>query len=198
MKCLPESFYLSNNVVQISQALLGKVLETNISNRKTSGVIVETEAYAGKHDRASHSYQNKKTQRNSAMFENGGHIYVYLCYGIHTLFNVVTNSKNNPQAVLIRAIEPIKGVQHMLKRRKMRKLSTNLTSGPGNLCQALGISLLHNKFKLQGPEIAIYDEGIKVSEHSIIAAPRIGIDYAGKDVLNPWRFSIKSNPWCSK
>ena len=198
MKCLPESFYLSNNVVQISQALLGKVLETNISNRKTSGVIVETEAYAGKHDRASHSYQNKKTQRNSAMFKDGGHAYIYLCYGIHSLFNVVTNIKGTPQAVLIRAIEPVNGIEQMLKRRKMKKLSTNLTSGPGKLCQALGISLQHNKVSLQGPNISVYDSGITVSRSSIIACPRIGVDYAGKDALKPWRFYIKLNPWHSK
>tara|TARA_B100001750_G_C15483198_1_gene586777 strand:- start:37 stop:633 length:597 start_codon:yes stop_codon:yes gene_type:complete len=198
VKCLPESFYLSNNVVQISQLLLGKVLETKINNKTTSGIIVETEAYSGQNDKASHSYKNKKTQRNSAMFENGGHTYIYLCYGIHALFNVVTNIKEIPQAVLIRSIEPVKGAQHMLKRRGMKKISTHLTSGPGKLCQALGISLQHNKVSLQGPNISIYDSGITISRSSIIACPRIGVDYAGKDALKPWRFYIKSNPWRSK
>ena len=197
-KIVKRSFYLSDNIIKVSKGLLGKIIETNINNQKTSGIIVETEAYAGTRDRASHSYQNKMTPRNEMMFKNGGSSYIYMCYGLHALFNVVTNSSNCPQAVLIRAIAPISGIKYMLKRRDMKKLSHNLTSGPGKLSQALGLTLKENGLTLQGPTIRVYDVEKKIANQDIIASPRVGVDYAGKDALNPWRFRIRKNPWCSK
>ena len=195
---LKKEFYLNPDLIKVSKSLLGKIIETNINNKKTSGVIVETEAYAGLDDKASHAYKNKLTRRNQKMFDCGGISYVYICYGIHTLFNVVANSSSYPQAVLIRAIEPILGIKYMLKRRDMQKLSHNLTSGPGKLSQALGLTLKENGLTLQGPTIRIYDVEKKIANQNIIASPRVGVDYAGKDALNPWRFRVRKNPWCSK
>ena len=137
-KVLPLSFYVSDDTLNISKHLLGKLLVTKINEEKTAGIIVETEAYLGINDKASHSYNNIKTKRNDAMFAKGGIAYIYLCYGIHNMFNIVTNNKHEPQAVLIRAVEPVIGVPTMLKRRKMNQLSYKVTSGPGKLTQALG------------------------------------------------------------
>ena len=198
LKILPPSFYLLNDILKVSKQLLGKLLLTNINGARTAGIIVETEAYAGIDDRASHSYNNNKTKRNEAMFFKGGIAYIYLCYGIHNLFNVVTNTEKDPQAVLIRAIEPTIGIQNMLKRRKIDKLSHNLTSGPGKLSEALGLSLDYNKTSLQGPNIGIYNIGRNIPDSRVMKSKRIGVDYAGKDALNLWRFRIKDNPWCSK
>ena len=195
---LAHSFYLSNNVVNMSKLLLGKILETHIDNQITSGIIVETEAYAGENDKAAHSYRNKKTHRNQAMFKLGGIAYVYRCYGIHNLFNLVTNQVNKPQGILIRAIKPVCGINYMLKRRKMSKISYNLTSGPGKLSQALGITSAHNMLSLEGPEIFIKDTKERILSKNIISSPRIGVEYAGKDALKLWRFRIKKNPWCSQ
>ena len=117
-KKLPRSFYLSNQILQLSKSLLGKSLCTNISNKFTSGMIVEVEAYLGIQDRASHSYNNRRTSRTETMFELGGISYVYLCYGIHHLFNVVVSKKEDPSAILIRSIKPLKGIDIMLERRK--------------------------------------------------------------------------------
>jgi len=136
------------------------------------------------------------TKRNKIMFNNGGVAYVYVCYGIHTLFNIVTNKESIPHAILIRAIEPLKGISIMKKRRNFSNLY-NLTSGPGKLTQALGISMQHNGTSLLGPEI-ILRQYKKISKNDIISSPRVGIAYAGKDILNPWRFRISDNKWCSK
>tara|TARA_Y100001970_G_C14220065_1_gene852086 strand:- start:818 stop:1438 length:621 start_codon:yes stop_codon:yes gene_type:complete len=195
---IPLSFYLSDDVLTLSKQLLGQLLITNINGIQTGGIIVETEAYAGINDRASHSYNNKKTKRNKAMFERGGIAYIYLCYGIHHLFNIVTNDENNPQAVLVRAIEPTIGTSEMLNRRNMNNLSYHLTSGPGKLTQALGLSLDFNQTSLQSDSLCIYKMTKTLSKNSIIESPRVGIDYAGHDALKPWRFRIKDNPWCSK
>jgi DNA-3-methyladenine glycosylase len=194
---LADSFYQRTNVVKIARELLGKVLYTNIDGIVTGGMIVETEAYSWK-ERGCHAYGAKKTQRNAVMFENGGFTYVYLCYGMHYLFNIVTNQPDIPEAVLIRALEPIHGIEEMHLRRGKLKNNFHLTSGPGKLTKAMGIDRKLNAKFLQGDEVWVEDKGHRIPTRSIIASPRIGIDYAGEDALLPWRFTVKGNDWVSK
>ena len=183
-KKLDLNFYQREDVLAISRELLGKVLVTNFydSDAKnttlTAGIIVETEAYRAPEDKASHAYNYCRTKRTETMFAAGGIAYVYLCYGIHSLFNVVTGSKDMPHAVLIRAIRPIIGIEHMLKRRKQTSIKSNLCSGPGVLCAALGIGTQHDKVALIGSDIWIEDHGYEISKKEIIATPRIGVAYA--------------------
>ncbi|MDN5203777.1 DNA-3-methyladenine glycosylase [Fulvivirgaceae bacterium BMA10] len=195
---LPASFYQRENVVQISQQLLGKVLVTYIDGQYTSGIIVETEAYNGYNDLACHAH-GKRTNRTETMYSEGGMAYIYLCYGIHHLFNVVTNEKEKADAVLIRAIEPLEGLDIMISRRKKEKIDYKLTQGPGSLSQALGIhtsmmgtSLINKK------KIWIEDRDNKVSETQIVSSLRVGVGYAREDALLPWRFYLKENPWVSR
>ena len=194
---LENSFYCNTDVVDISKKLIGKVLVTNLSNHLTSGIIVETEAYAGIFDKASHAFNNKRTKRTEIMYKNGGIAYVYLCYGIHNLFNVITNVKDVPHAVLIRAIEPLEGIKEMYRRRKISK-KYRLTNGPGKLTQALGIDKNCNGKSLQSDTIWIQDSGIKFLEKDILSSTRIGVDYAGKDAKLLYRFHIKDNKWVSQ
>lgn len=161
-------------------------------------MIVETEAYNGVIDKASHAYGGKRTKRTETMYHQGGVSYIYLCYGIHHLFNVVTNVRDVPHAILIRAIEPLEGIDIMMQRRKKTTLDTTLTSGPGSLSQALGITTEFNNIDLQGDEIWISDNHILVPDSEIIASPRVGVAYAKEDALLPYRFRIKENKWCSK
>ena len=197
MKKLPLSFYLRNDVVKISKELLGKVLFTKINGIVTAGKIVETEAYSWT-ERGCHAFGARKTARNAVMFEKGGLSYVYLCYGIHFLFNVVTNREDVPEAVLVRALEPLAGLEEMRLRRGILVKDVHLTSGPGKLTKALGIGRSFNGKSLRDDEIWIEDSGMKVAQKSIVASERIGIDYAGEDARLPWRFSIKDNAWVSK
>ncbi len=194
---LPESFYTRKDVVKIARELLGKVLVTELNGIRTSGIIVETEAYAGVTDKASHAYGGRRTGRTEVMYMQGGATYVYLCYGIHHLFNVVTNATDIPHAVLIRAIEPSEGIDVMLERRGKDKLAPALTAGPGAMSRALGIYTAHTGISLQGPGIYI-EEGIKISNKDIIAATRVGVAYAMDDALRPYRFYIKGNRFVSK
>ena len=193
---LPESFYGRKSVVRIARDLLGKGMFTRIDNVITGGIIVETEAYSWK-ERGCHAFGGKKTSRNAVMFEGGGVVYVYLCYGMHHLVNIVTNRKNVAEAVLIRAIEPVEGLSTMLQRRSSIKNERHLTSGPGRLTRALGIDRNWNGKSLLDNEIWIADIYNKVSKRHIIASPRIGIDYAGEDAKLPWRFSLKGSLWLS-
>jgi DNA-3-methyladenine glycosylase len=195
---LPESFYTRTDVVKIARQLLGKLLVTNFGGQRTSGIIVETEAYAGTTDRASHAFGGRRTARTEVMYSHGGVAYMYLCYGIHHLFNVVTHSRDTPHAILIRAIEPREGIDIMLHRRHMERLRPALTAGPGAMSMALGIHTRHTGMGLQGPEITIEDTGIKVPAKNIIAATRVGVAYARSDALRPYRFYIKDNPYVSK
>jgi DNA-3-methyladenine glycosylase len=194
---LPASFYDRRNVVTIARDLLGKVLVTEFSGRRTSGRIVEVEAYNGIVDRASHAWSGRRTKRTEVMFGSGGTAYVYLIYGIHSLFNVVTNRKEVPHAVLIRALDPIEGIPVMLKRTGKPKLDHTLTRGPGNLSKALGLMVSHTGISLLGDEIWIGDDGYKVRRADIVAGPRIGVDYAGPDAGLPYRFYVKGNPYVS-
>ncbi len=195
---LPESFYAREDVVAIARELLGKVLVTRFEGVVTSGIIVETEAYAGVKDKASHAYGGRRTDRTEIMYMQGGVAYVYLCYGIHHLFNVVTHSQDVPHAVLIRGLEPLEGVDVMMQRRGKAKLDRTLSAGPGALSGALGIHRQHTGLSLQGPDIFIEDRGIVYVEADIVAASRIGVDYAKEDALLPYRFYVKGNKWVSK
>lgn len=184
-------------MVQIAKDLLGKILVTKWKGVITSGKIVECEAYAGATDNASHAAGGRRTNRNEIMYAEGGVTYVYLCYGIHHLFNVVTNSKEIPHAVLIRALEPLKGIKTMLERTGKENLDTTLTKGPGNVSKALGIYTKHSGISLLGKEIFIADKKISYSGEEIGASPRIGVQYAGKDANLPFRFYVKGNPFVS-
>jgi DNA-3-methyladenine glycosylase len=194
---LAESFYQRANVVKIARGLIGKGLFTQINGFTTGGIIVETEAYSWK-ERGCHAYGANKTTRNAVMFEKGGHSYVYLCYGMHHLFNVVTNNTNVADAVLIRAIEPMVGVDLMKVRRGKLLNEFHLTSGPGKLTKALGIDRKWNGKCLVGNEIWLEDLGKKISAAKIVRGPRIGIDYAGDDASLPWRFTLRGSLWVSK
>lgn len=195
---LPQEFYQGNDVVAISHALIGKYLFTCIDGAITGGYIVETEAYNGVVDRASHAFGNRLTPRTKTMFEQGGIAYVYLCYGIHEMFNVVTSVKGQPHAILIRAINPTDGLDIMQFRRNMTVLKPTITSGPGSVAKALGISRAVNAVSLQGNTIWIEDRGLAFSEDQIAVVPRVGVDYAGEDALLPYRFYVKGNPYVSK
>ena len=197
---LPPTFYNRENVVQISKDLLGKYLITNFNDQITVGKIVETEAYRAPDDKACHAYNNRRTKRTETMFAEGGTIYVYLIYGMHHLFNVVTAQKETAHAVLIRAIEPIENTNLMMERRGFSTLKTNLTAGPGTLTKALGISIQHNGLSLvnKTDPIWIEDRGEQISEENIIASPRVGVDYAEECALWNWRFRVKDSKWTSK
>ena len=196
-KKLPRSFYTRENVVEISRELLGKFLLTKINNVITGGMIVETEAYRGMDDKACHANNNKRTKRTQIFYGNGGFAYIYLCYGIHHLFNIITNKEHVADAVLIRAIEPHIGIDVMLQRRNMHQPHHSLTKGPGSMSQALGITTKHYGTDLLGQTIWLEDRGVKLTENEIASTPRIGIDYAGDHATRPWRFFVKNNPWVS-
>ncbi len=198
MSKLPYSFYQDNNVINLAVSLLGKQLFTLIDGELTGGTIVETEAYSGVIDKASHAYGGRFTPRTSTMYQEGGISYVYLCYGIHHLFNVVTAGRNTPHAVLIRGIEPVVGISTMLGRRNMSALASRITAGPGALAKALGIDKNLNAKDLTGNEIWIEDKGISFQENQIVASPRVGVDYAEDHALLPWRFYVKGNKYVSK
>lgn len=193
---LSESFYLRENVQLISQELLGKVLVTNIDGIYTAGIITETEAYQAPEDKASHAFNNRRTVRTEVFYNKGGIGYVYLCYGIHHLFNVVTNKENIPHAILIRSVEPVEGIDTMMQRRNKKKFDKTLTAGPGSLSQALGITKLHNRIPLAENTVWIEDRNIQVP--SIVSTTRVGIDYAEEYKDKPWRYYIEGNKWVSK
>jgi DNA-3-methyladenine glycosylase len=193
MKKLGKDFFLRENVVDISRELIGKFLVTNFNDVITSGMIVETEAYNGVIDKASHAYNGRRTARNEIMYGEGGNTYVYLCYGIHHLFNIVTNKKDTPHAVLIRAVIPKEGIAAVLKRRNQKSLTKKIADGPGTSSQALGIKTNHTGISLSGKMIWVEDRKIEFSKKDIKAGPRIGVDYAGKDALLPYRFRLNDN-----
>ncbi|MCZ8216911.1 MAG: DNA-3-methyladenine glycosylase [Cyclobacteriaceae bacterium] len=192
---LNSSFYQRNDVVQIARQLIGKQLVSNIEGKVTAGLIVETEAYSWK-EKGCHAFNNRRTARTEVMFANGGVAYVYLCYGMYNLFNIVTNKKDKAEAVLVRAVEPVLGIEHMRQRRGNVK-DHQLSSGPGKLTQALGISRKHNGIPLNDDQLWI-EEGMKVKPAQLVTATRIGIDYAGEDANLPWRFYLRDNIWVSK
>jgi len=194
---LSAAFYGREDVILIAKELLGKILVTNFDNELTAARIVETEAYNGVVDKASHAYNGRRTNRTEIMYKQGGKAYVYLCYGIHHLFNVVTNEQDTPNAILIRAAEPVFGTEAMLHRTRKTKLDHTITKGPGNVSKALGISTKHTGVDLLEDEMFIIDDGFKLKKSDIVVSPRIGVDYAQEDALLPYRFYIKDNPFVS-
>ncbi len=186
---LDKSFYLHDDVVKVARELLGKFLLSNFDGIVCGGMITETEAYAGTIDRASHAYGGKRSDRTEIMYHEGGVAYVYLCYGVHSLFNIVTNIKDIPHAVLIRGIKPLIGVEEMLIRTNKLKSGPALTDGPGKLSRAMGIHYKHTGTNLSGNKIWLEDRGMKIANKNMQITPRIGIDYAGEDAKLPYRFS---------
>lgn len=191
---LNNSFFEQQDVVHIARQLLGKRLVTENQGVRTAGIISETEAYAGRTDKASHAWNGRYTSRTATMYGRGGSIYVFLCYGIHSLFNIVTNKKGVPDAVLIRGVIPTEGMAAMLQRRKAEKVTASLADGPGKVSQALGIHYSYTGMMLDEEQEGFrvwVEEGQSLHPGDVAAAPRIGIDYAKEDADLPWRFYIK-------
>jgi DNA-3-methyladenine glycosylase len=196
---LPQSYYLQDDVVGIARDLLGKKIVSVIGGELTSGIITETEAYRGHDDKACHAHLGRFTERTKIMYEEGGVAYVYLCYGIHHLFNVITNSKDRADAVLIRAVEPLAGIEVMLERRSKEKLDKTLTSGPGNFTKAFGLNRSHYGADLTGDQVWIEeDKSVALKAEDLTVSKRIGIDYAEEDKELPWRFYLNSSKYVSK
>ncbi|MBK8626958.1 MAG: DNA-3-methyladenine glycosylase [Saprospiraceae bacterium] len=198
---LSDFFYASNDVVSIARQLLGKEIATNIGGIITSGIIVETEAYRGPDDRGCHAYNGRMTERTKTMYEKGGTAYVYVCYGMHPMMNVVTGDVGNAHAILIRAIQPTEGITNMAERRKIDTQKPVLTNGPGKLAVALGIHKDLNGTSLLSANngITIFDTEAIISNDDIVSGPRVGMSiHVGNCSHRPWRFYIKNNPWVSK
>nr|WP_042291857.1 DNA-3-methyladenine glycosylase [Nonlabens ulvanivorans] len=193
------SYYQHHDVVELSRDLIGKKIVSNINGELTSGIITETEAYRGFDDKACHAHLGRFTDRTRVMYEPGGVAYVYLCYGIHHLFNIITNTDGNADAILIRAVEPVQGVDIMLKRRNKEKLDKTLTSGPGNFSKAFALDKSQYGADLTGDEVWIEkNDLLRFRESDITSTTRIGIDYAGDDKHLPWRFYLNTSKYVSK
>lgn len=196
-KAIPLAFYERADVVTITKELLGKIVVTRFDNALTAGRIVEAEAYNGPFDKAAHSYNNKRTRRTEVMYQHGGVAYIYLCYGIHQMFNIVTNVTGIPNAILIRALEPVAGIEKMLARSNKTTPGFDLTKGPGNVAKALGLHTRYTGMSLMSNELCIVDDGKIYNENEIAATTRIGVDYAAEDALLPYRFIVKGNKYVS-
>ena len=190
---LTRKFYLRDGLT-IARELIGKKIVTNLPEGLTSGIIVETEAYMGTIDAAAHSYRGK-TERTKLFYGAGGFVYVYMIYGMYLCTNVVANVENVPEAVLIRALQPVDGVDLMKRRRNKKKLR-ELCSGPGKLSQALGVTQNFYGLDLCGDEIFI--ETTENFQADIISTKRINIDYAGDAANYPWRFVAAGNKFLSR
>jgi DNA-3-methyladenine glycosylase len=194
---LSTAFYNRSDVLTIARELLGKIIVTNFDGELTAARIVETEAYAGVTDKASHAFGGRRTARTEIMYREAGIAYVYLCYGIHQLFNIVTNEADIPNAVLIRGAAPVTGVPVMLRRTGKKIADFTLTRGPGNVSKALGITLAHTGESLLGDDFYLVSDGFTPAAEEVITTPRIGVDYAGADALLPYRFLIRDNKYVS-
>ena len=190
---LPLSFYQRDDAVLVARELLGKHVYTNIDGQLTGGLIVETEAYQGPEDRGSHAYNNRRTPRNETMFSAGGVVYMYICYGIHDMLNIVTGTEGSSHAVLIRAVEPRIGVDIMRERRNVFNEDARLCRGPGALAKALGLVKSHNGISLLDDKIWIEDKGVTIEENDIIASARVGMNFDGPYKTIPWRFYVRGN-----
>jgi DNA-3-methyladenine glycosylase len=197
IKRIDGDFYIRSSVTRVARDLLGKILVTRFGGQYASGRIVETEAYAGAIDRASHAYGGRRTARTEIMYQEAGTAYIYLCYGIHHMFNVVTNKKDIPHAILIRALEPLEGIEIMLQRTGKKKADYSLTRGPGNLSKALGLSTSFTGHSLLSDELYIGEDGYQIKKNSVLATPRIGVDYAGEDAALLYRFVVKDSKYLS-
>lgn len=188
---LPLSFYERTDVVSIAKELIGKFLFTSINGKLTGGIITETEAYKGEIDKASHAFGGRRTARTEIMYGEPGCAYVYLCYGIHSLFNIVTNKKGIPHAILIRAIYPTVGIEEIIIRRKIKSTKiTSLCVGPGTVSLAMGIHYSDSGISLLENKIWLEDREFKIPKGMMTSGPRIGVDYAGTDALLPYRFKV--------
>ncbi len=187
---LPVSYYRQKDVVALARSFLGKFLMTNIDGTLTGGMITETEAYAGVTDRASHAFGGLRSKRTETMYREGGISYIYLCYGMHHLFNIVTNKKDIPHAVLVRGIFPFTGLEKMQKRTGKTTSGYELSNGPGKLTKALGIIRRLDGTDLTGDTIWIEDRGVHCQDSDIVTSARIGVDYAEDDALLPYRFTL--------
>lgn len=197
MKKLSFNFYKRKNVVAIAKELVGKIVVTKFDGLTTSGRIVEAEAYVAMIDKASHAFGGRRTAKNEHMYASPGTAYVYICYGMHQMFNIVTNEKDVPDAVLIRAVEPLEGINIMLQRTGKEKLDFTLTKGPGNVGKALGIFKKHSGLHLLDDEIYLADDGFELKENQIGISGRIGVASAGADALLPYRFYVRGNKYVS-
>lgn len=197
LKLLDKSFYNRKNVLQVARDLLGKILITQLDDVRTSGRIVETEAYAGVGDRASHAFGGRRTARSEHLYGEPGTVYIYISYGMHHLFNVITNKKDTPHGVLIRALEPMEGVEHMLDRTGKLSGDFSITKGPGNLSRAMGMTKIHSGGNVFSKEIFIADDGMRYKKNEIIITKRIGVEGAREDAELPYRFIVKGNPYVS-
>lgn len=196
-KKLPQHFYLREDTLVVARELLGKLLVVpDGDGRRVAGMIVETEAYQGTTDRAAHSYGGRRTPRNEVMYGPGGHVYVFFVYGMYYQFNVVTGPPDHPHAILIRAIEPVEGIEIMRARRGEMK-DRNLTSGPGKLCIALSIDRSLNGDRLVGRRVWLEDHQMP-ADNKVAVGKRVGIDYAGDDAEKPWRFWLKESHFVSR
>jgi DNA-3-methyladenine glycosylase len=194
---LPREFYTRPNVLAVARDLLGKLLVVPAKNgKRVSGRIVEVEAYRGPQDRAAHSFGGRRTKRTETMYRIGGTAYVFFVYGMYNQFNVVSNVADAPHAVLIRAVEPVEGIELMRKRRQAQP-DYNLTNGPGKLCLALGIDRGLDAAELLGERVWL-EEGVKISRSLCASGPRIGFDFAQEWKDKPWRFWVKDNPFVSR
>lgn len=193
---LSDDFYRQEDTIAVSRQLLGKKLCTLIDGVFTSGIIVETEAYQGPEDLGSHAYNNKRTSRNETMYAEGGVVYMYICYGIHDMLNIVTGKEGSSHAVLIRALEPADGIRHMCERRGIQDLK-RLCKGPGALARAMGLNKKHNGMSLQGDTVWIEDAA-GLGEENIVETARVGLNIQGAYRDIPWRFYIKGNIFISR
>lgn len=196
---IPPEYFRQNNALVVARNILGTRLCTRVNGVYTAGIITETEAYCAPEDKASHAWNDRKTKRTEVMYRNGGRAYVYMCYGIHKLFNLVCGPEGVAHAVLIRAIQPIEGAEEMMKRRKLKVLTPRISAGPGILSQALGIDMQFNGVELSLNN-GVWLEGIpdEIKPEDVVSARRIGIEYAGEWAEKLWRFYLKDSPWVSK
>ena len=195
MPLIARDFYTRPDVVLIARELIGKLLVTQFDGKMTSGIITETEAYEGITDMASHAWGGRKSNRTEVMYRIGGTAYVYLCYSVHSLFNIVTNIQDIPHAILIREIAPVDGKQNMQERSGKSAGAKGFSNGLGKVSKVLGIHYSHTGMDLtrkppnkDGPGIWLEDTGFLVSREAVKVTPRIGVDYAGPDALLPYRF----------
>ncbi|MGH9962203.1 MAG: DNA-3-methyladenine glycosylase [Pyrinomonadaceae bacterium] len=194
---LPREFYTRTSVLIVARELLGTLLVVPAPDgARVSGMIVETEAYRGPLDRASHAYGGRRTRRTETMYGLGGAVYIFFVYGMYNQFNVVTNVEDVPHAVLVRALEPVEGME-LMRQRRHGQSDRNLTNGPGKLCIAMGIDRKLDRTDLLGDEVWL-EAGEKFPARKIASGRRIGIDYAEEWVGKPWRFWVKDNPFVSR
>ena len=198
MAKLKPEYFQNKDVIFLAQDLLGKILFTKKNGEITAGIITETEAYFGEEDKASHAYGGRRTLRTEAMYQPGGYSYIYLCYGIHHLFNIVVSLKNDPKSVLIRSVEPYQGFSVIENRRNRPSSDKSISSGPGSVCKALGIDMTFNRKPLTGEDIWIEDSGLQYRTEDIASTSRIGVAYADEHAQLPLRFYLKNNRYVSK